>query len=211
MSRPTVLVADDHSLVAECVCSVLEGEFESLGVVADGVSLLQTARRTRPDVVVSDVSMPGVGGFEALRQLRAEGISSRVIFLTQHADPAMAGAALRAGAAGYVLKESSAQDLLTAIRKALAGQVYVSPRIADAVLAGLAGHAGGSRDDRLTSRQSDVLKLIADGMSMKQIAAELQLSRRTVEGHKYEIMQQLGIETTAGLVRYAVRHGLAEL
>jgi DNA-binding NarL/FixJ family response regulator len=215
-----VLLADDHAIVAEGLARLLRSEFDVLEVVGDGARLVEAARRLRPDVVVADMSMPVLGGLEALRRMRADRPGLRLVFLTQYADAGLAGEAIRAGASGYVLKQSSGDELRTAIREALAGRVYLSPQITGAVVAALAGPAGnhaagsgggggGGGGERLTPRQREVLRLVAEGKTMKEVAAELQLSRRTVEGHKYEMMQQLGVETTAGLIHFAVRHGLA--
>ena len=196
-------------------------------IVGDGGRLVEAARRLRPDVVVADMSMPVLSGMDALRQMRADRPGLRLVFLTQYADPGLAGEAIRAGASGYVLKQSSGEELQAAIREALAGRVYLSPRITGAVVAALArpaaaassvaaaaaaspdAPAGTGGSGRLTPRQREVLRLVAEGKTMKEVAAALRLSRRTVEGHKYEMMQQLGVETTAGLIHFAVRHGLA--
>ena len=213
MRLPSVLLADDHAVVAQGLARLLRGEFDVLEIVADGGRLVEAARRLRPDVVVADMSMPVLSGMDALRRMRAERPGLRLVFLTQYADAGLAGEAIRAGASGYVLKQSSGDELRTAIHEALAGRVYLSPQITGAVIAALAGSASASTDagggDRLTRRQREVLRLVAEGKTMKEVAAALRLSRRTVEGHKYEMMQQLGVETTAGLIHFAVRHGLA--
>jgi len=217
MRQPRVLIADDHIIVAEALARLLRSEFDVLEVVADGGRLVEVARRLRPDVVVADMSMPVLSGMDALRQMRADRPGIRLVFLTQYDDAALAGEAIRAGASGYVLKQSCGEELRTAIREALAGRVYLSPRITGAVIAAVAGPAarsgvagtGNGARDRLTPRQRDVLRLVGEGKTIKEIAAALRLSRRTVEGHKYEMMQQLGVETTAGLIHFAVRHGMA--
>jgi DNA-binding NarL/FixJ family response regulator len=207
MYRPSVLLADDHVIVAQGLARILGGDFDVVGIVSDGAALVAEARRLRPDVIVSDLSMPGMGGLDALRTLRAEGNTAKVVFLTMHADPILAGEALRAGAAGYVLKQSAGDELAEGLRDVLTGGVYLSPRIASAVAAAL---AAPQRQDAaaLTARQRQVLELVVAGNSMKQIAAALKLSPRTVETHKYEMMQTLGVETTAELIHYAYRHGL---
>jgi DNA-binding NarL/FixJ family response regulator len=208
MPRATVLLADDHPIVAEGLTSLLRDEFTLVGTVTDGRGLVQTARRLRPDVIVTDISMPGMSGLEALRQIRAEGLAVKVIFLTVHSDVRLAGEALRAGASGFVVKDAAGKELIGAIREVLRGRTYLTPRLAPDVLAILA--RPGQPADRLTARQRDVIRLIASGRTMKEIAAALGLSTRTVEGHKYQMMQALGVQTTAELIRHAVEHGLTD-
>jgi DNA-binding NarL/FixJ family response regulator len=154
------------------------------------------------------MTMPGLSGLDALRQLRADGIASRVVVLTMHADTQLAAEALRAGAAGFVVKSAAGKELVAAIHAVLRGKTYVTAQLAPDVLAELAepGTAGGVK---LTPRQREVLRLIADGRTMKEVAALLGLSPRTVETHKYQVMEALGVGTTAELVRYALEHGLA--
>jgi len=158
-------------------------------------------------VIVSDVTMPRMGGLDATRRIRAEGIPSKVILLTVHADVRLAAEALRAGAEGFVVKDAAGEKLIGAIREVLRGRTYLAPRLAPDVLAILAKPERAG--EKLTSRQGEVLRLIAAGRTMKEIAAALGLSTRTVEGHKYQMMQALGAETTADLIRYAIEHGLA--
>jgi DNA-binding NarL/FixJ family response regulator len=207
MPRATVLLADDHPVVAAGLAALLRDEFSLVGTLADGAGLLEAARRLQPDVIVTDVTMPGLTGLDALRRIRAEGMTARVIFLTVHADTRLAAEALRAGAAGFVLKEAAGKELIAAIHEVLQGRTYLTPRLAPDVLANLARRE--ALGDRLTSRQREVLRLIAAGRTMKETAAALGLSTRTVEGHKYQMMQALGVETTADLIRYAIEHGLA--
>jgi DNA-binding NarL/FixJ family response regulator len=208
MPRATVLVADDHAVVAEGLASLLRGEFTLAGTVTDGAQLLEAARRLRPDVVVTDMVMPGLSGLDALRRLKADGLASRVVVLTMHADATLAAEALRAGASGFVVKSAAGKELVAAIQAVLRGKTYLSPQLAQDVLAELAEGkpAGGAK---LTVRQREVLRLIADGRTMKEVATILGLSPRTVETHKYQVMEALGLGTTAELVRYAVAHGLA--
>ena len=204
--KPRVLVADDHRIVAEGLRGLLEPEYELVGIVPDGRALLEAHDRLHPDVVVADVTMPLLNGIQAVRRLRAAGSRARFIMLTMHPDAGYATEALAAGAAGYVLKHSAPEELVTAIREALAGRVYVTPRIAGDVLEAL--RRGDEAQPRLTARQAEVLQLIAEGRSAKEIAALLDLSPRTVESHKYAIMKRVGVKTTAELVRFAVRQGL---
>lgn len=204
--KPRVLVADDHRIVAEGLRGLLEPEYELLEVVEDGRALLEAHDRLHPDIVVADVTMPLLNGIQAVRRLRESGSSAKFIFLTMHPEVSYATEALDAGAAGYVLKHSAPEELVTAIREALAGRTYVTPRIAGGVLEAL--RHGDKAKPRLTSRQAEVLQLVAEGRSAKEIAALLDLSPRTVESHKYAIMEQVGVKTTAELVQYAVKRGL---
>jgi DNA-binding NarL/FixJ family response regulator len=207
MPRPTVLLADDHAIVVEGLASLLRDEFDLVGTVADGAQLLEAARGLRPDVIVTDVAMPGTGGLEALRRLKADASAAKVIFLTMHADVQLAAEALRAGASGFVVKHAAGKELIAAIHTVLQGGTYLTPDLSQDVLATLAerGPAAGAI---LTPRQREVVRLIADGRTMKEIAATLGLSPRTVETHKYEMMRALGLRTTAELIRYALEHGL---
>jgi DNA-binding NarL/FixJ family response regulator len=207
MPRSTILLADDHPVVAEGLAALLRDEFTLVGTVADGGGLLEAARRLKPDVIVTDITMPGLTGLDALRRIRAEGLTVKVVFLTVHADVRLAAEALRAGATGFVLKEAAGKELIAAIHEVLRGRTYLTPRLAPDVLPLLA--RPGIFGDRLTSRQSEVLRLIASGRTMREIAVALGLSSRTVEGHKYQMMQALGVGTTAELIRYAIDHGLA--
>jgi DNA-binding NarL/FixJ family response regulator len=207
MSHPTVLIADDHPVVTQGLVSLLEDEFEIVGIVGDGRALIDAAKARRPDAIVADISMPVLSGLDALRRLTADGLCLKFIFLTMHADAELAGEAFRAGASGYLLKQSAGDELITAIHEVMQERVYLTPRIAKDVLTTMALPAARPVDG-LTPRQRDVLRLIADGRTMKEVAAALNLSRRTVETHKYEMMHSLGIATTAELIRYAVQHGI---
>ncbi len=204
-SKPGVLVADDHRIVAEGLRGLLEPDYELLEVVEDGRALLEAHDRLRPDVVVADVTMPLLNGIQAVRRLKESGSSAKFVFLTMHPDVAYAAEALAAGASGYVLKHSAPEELATAIREALAGRTYITPRIAGEVFDAM--RRGSIGEPRLTTRQAEVLQLVAEGRSAKEIAALLDLSPRTVESHKYAIMEQVGAKTSAELVQYAVKHG----
>jgi DNA-binding NarL/FixJ family response regulator len=203
MLRSRVLVADDHTIVAQGLRSLLQDDFDVVGIVNDGRELVETARQTTPDVVISDIAMPVLGGLDALRELRAEGIQCKVIFLTMHVDGIMAAEALRAGASGYVAKHSAGEELVQAIHHVLEGGVYLTPQIADSIANSVTGSATPSVH-KLTPRQREVLDLVAAGHTMKEIASRMKLSRRTVETHKYEAMAALGIHTTAELIRFAL-------
>jgi DNA-binding NarL/FixJ family response regulator len=207
MRRVKVLLADDHTIVVEGLQSLLKDQFELVGTVADGRQLVDAARKLRPDVIVTDLSMPVLSGLDALRQLKAGGVDAKVIFLTMHADARVATEALRAGASGFLLKQSAGDELITAIEDVLQGRTYLTPLLTKDVLASLTTPGAADRAV-LTPRQREVLRLLADGKRMKEIAAILGLSTRTVETHKYEMMQALGVGSTAELVKYAVKHDL---
>ena len=205
-----VLLADDHRIVAEGLSRLLSREFELVGIATSGDKLLRMARELGPDVIVSDISMPGMSGLDALARLKAEDPAVRVVLLTMHSNVAYAREALQAGALGYVLKQSAVEELIMAVRAALAGHTFVSPELASDVFRG--GSPGTEPADPLEAlslRQREVLRLLADGCSAKTIAARLDISPRTVESHKYKIMQTLDIASNAELIRFAVRHGLA--
>jgi len=211
MSRTTVLLADDHCIVADGLASLLRDQFDLVGVVADGNALVESAMQLCPDVIVADITMPGINGLEAARRLAVQGCTSRIVFLTMHDDPQLVAEAFRAGASAYVLKQSAGDELLTAIREVMKGHAYLTPLITRDVMHALIPRHPPPRDAqsaRLTARQIDVLRLIARGKRPKEIAAELGLSARTVESHKYDMMQTLGISTTAELVHYAIRSGV---
>ena len=211
MSRPRVLLADDHTIVAEGLGVLLGEEFDLVGSVRDGVALVEAACRLRPDVIVTDISMPRMNGLDAIRELRRQGVDAKVVMLTMHADPQLALDALRSGAAAYLLKHSAGDELLSAVRGVLRGRTYVASLIAGEVKAvqfAEIDRGQPARPAALTARQRQVLQLIAEGRTMKEIAAALNVSARTVESHKYHMIEMLGLRTTADLVRFAVQLGL---
>ena len=202
--RRTVLLADDHAIVTDGLSRILrEADFEVVGAVRDGRQLIDAAMRLRPDVIITDLSMPGVTALDVLARLKTERLPSKVLVLTMHNDADLATDALRGGAAGFLVKESAGDELLAAVRHALDGKIYISPTVTKAVMARIAG-ATTNDDPQLTPRQRDILRLIVKGQRMKEIAATLGISTRTVEGHKYEMMETLGVTSTAELVRYAL-------
>jgi len=207
-----VLVADDHLLVAEALKSLLTPEFELVGVVEDGRELIEAAVTLRPDVIVADVTMPNLNGIDALTRLRQDGLTVPFVFLTMHRDVTFARRALEAGASGFVLKHSAPDELLTAIHAALQGNTYVTPHLAGEVLDAMRQGPEHVEDPtaRLTLRQREVLQLLAEGRSAKQIASRLSISTRTVEFHKYQMMEALGLQTNADLVHFAIKHGIVE-
>jgi DNA-binding NarL/FixJ family response regulator len=211
--RARVLIADDHLMVAEALQSLLAPEFDLVGVVEDGRALVAAARELRPDVIVADIGMPHLNGIDALVQLRQAGDDVPVVFLTMHRDVSFARRALEAGAAGFVLKHSASVELLAAIHAALEGKTFLTPQLAGEVLAAMRNAPGPAEDPAgaLTPRQREIVQLLAEGRSAKEIGAALSISSRTVEFHKYQIMEVLGLHTTAELVHFAIKQGLVEL
>ncbi len=210
MKRARVLVADDHRILAEGLRSLLEPEFELVGIVEDGRTLVTRAQELFPDVIVADITMPLLNGIEAVGQLKKADIPAKVVFLTMHQDVTYAAKAFELGASGFVLKHSAPSELVTAIREALAGRTYVTPLIAGELMQAYRDGAHQRQDPtaNLTSRQREVLQLFAEGRSAKEVAAILQISPRTAEFHKASIMKMLGLRTTAELAQYAIRHGI---
>lgn len=207
MSRARVLLADDHTIFLDALTKLLEPEFEVVGVVTDGRALVSQAPDLKPDVVVLDIGMPLLNGLDAGQQVKVQRPETRLIFLTQNQDPNFAAEAFRRKASGYLLKNSAATELVTAIREAMRGRTYVSPLIAEVTLSRLSDPARKDRID-LTPRQREVLQLLAEGKSMKDVARILNVSIRTVEFHKQRIMELLDLKTNAELVRYAVKEGM---
>lgn len=206
MTRPRILMADDHLMLLEAFKALLEPDFDVVGTVTDGRALLEEFSRLHPDVVLLDVAMPLLNGLDAGRQLKAQRRSVKLIYLTMNPDPDLAGEALRLGASGYVLKSSAAQELKQAIQEALRGRSYITPLITRDVVGSLI-QQGTSRNE-LTTRQREVLQLLAEGKSMKEAAAILDLTPRTVAFHKYRMMEQLRLKTSAELVKFAVQQGV---
>lgn len=206
MPRIRVLLADDHTLVAEGLRSLLKDSFDLVGVAHDGRELLEMAAKLRPDVIVTDISMPLLNGIDAVRQIRAERPETRIIILTMHRDTHLAASAFRAGVSGYLLKVSPAEELMNAIREVAQGRSYVTTLLAKDLI-NLLMDTGAARENQspLTPRQREVLQLIAEGRTMKEVATVLNISPRTAESHKYDIMQALSVQTTAELVQCAVR------
>jgi len=211
--RPRVLLADDHLLVAEALKSLLTPEFDLVAVVEDGYALVEAAGRLRPDVIVADVTMPRLNGIDALVRLRQGGDQVPVVFLTMHRDVTFARRALEAGASGFVLKHSAPAELIAALRAALQGKTYLTPQLAGEVLEAMKKGPDRAADPiaSITPRQREVLHLLAEGRSAKEIASSLAISARTVEFHKYQMMEALGLHTNAELIHFAIKHGLVEL
>jgi DNA-binding NarL/FixJ family response regulator len=213
MQRPKILLADDHPMVLEGVARILEEHFDIVGKVEDGRALIDAAKQLKPDVVVLDISMPLLNGFEAARQLSKLVPASKLIFLTMHADATYANEAFEAGASGYLLKRSAASELTKAIRTVTSGRTYLTPllRPDDPAPLGDGSAKQLPKLKQLTPRQREILQQIGEGKSTKDIATLLSISVKTVEFHKSKIMDTLAIHTTAELTRYTVAHGLAKL
>lgn len=210
MKRPRILLADDHRIVLEGLRSLLEPEYDLVGMATNGRELVELAETLKPDVVVVDISMPLLNGIDATRQLRERNSTVKIVVLTMHPDAVYATRALEAGASAYVLKHAASDELVTAIEDALRGETFISPAVRnpamDELLDPQRRHVKSSLE--LTPRQREVLQLLAEGKSAKEIGALLEISPRTVETHKYKMMDDLGAKTSAQLVQHAIKHGL---
>jgi len=215
MNKPRILIADDHKIFAEGLKRLLKEDFDIVGVVADGRQLVAAAEKLQPDVIVVDISMPMLNGIDAVQQIKKVQPAIKAVFLTMHPDVAYAMRAFKEGASGYVLKNAVPDELITAIREGLKGKTYVTPMIAGKLMR---AYESGSQTQieidtvlKLSSRQREVLQLLAEGHSVKEIASILNISAKTVEYHKYRMMEDLGAKTTADLIRFAVKQGIARL
>jgi DNA-binding NarL/FixJ family response regulator len=205
MKRIRLLIADDHVMFAQGLESLLHDEFELLGTAGNGEELVDATLRLDPDVILVDISMPVLNGFDAVRRIREGGAKSKIIFLTMHDDATLLSEAFRCGASGYILKHAAGEELVNAIRVVADGFRYVSPLVTNLPAAPLTAQ---THKTTITPRQREVLELISRGLTMKEIASQLNISTRTAESHKYEMMETLGVETTAELIRYSLRLGL---
>ncbi len=208
MARTKILLADDHKMFSQGLQTLLEDEFDLVGTVGDGQALVDAAQRVNTDVIIVDISMPVLNGFDAVRQLKEKGIAAKIIFLTMHADDRLLAEAFRCGGSGYVLKQSAGEELILAIKQVLAGQKYVTPLIATEWVQNLSKQIDGTTKLTLTPRQREVLQLVVEGCTMKEVATRLGISARTAESHKYEMMEGLGVDNTAELIQYAIKLGL---
>ena len=212
MRRARVLLADDHRLLLEAFEKLLQPDFEVVGTVSDGRALLTAARELKPDVIVLDIAMPLLNGMVAAERLKKMMPEVKLIFLTVNEDPGFASEAMRIGASGYLLKSSAASELFHAIEVALEGRTYVTPMIMQDMVTSLAnGRQPNEASAKLTTRQREVLQLLAEGHSMKEAANILDLSPRTIAFHKYRIMDALNLKTNADLVQFAIKHGFVSL
>jgi DNA-binding NarL/FixJ family response regulator len=207
LGRTRVLLADDHLMLVEALKKVLEADYDVVGSVGDGLALLNAAEKLRPDVIVLDIAMPLLNGLDAARQLRNNLPAVKLVFLTMNEDPYLVGEAFRSGASAYLLKQGAALELTVAISDVLKGKTYVTPCIAGG-LANISLLDPETREHapQPTARQRQVIQLLAEGRSMKEIADLLHITMRTVASHKYRVMEILQIKTSAELVRYAVKH-----
>lgn len=212
MIRPRVLLADDHQMLAEALKSVVEPRCEVVGTVSDGRALLEAATRLQPDIVVLDIGMPQLNGLDAGRQLKQALPNTKLIFMTMLEDPYLVGEAYRAGASAFLLKEAAVSELTEAIDRVVKGGTYTTPSAAEG-LSNISLRDPKNREHapQPTSRQREVIQLLAEGHSMKQVAAKLKITTRTVAGHKYAVMELLQLKTNADLVQYAIEHGIISL
>lgn len=207
ISRSRILIADDHTLVADLCKKLLEAEFDVVGTVGDGRAPLQSAVDLKPDVIVVDVAMPILNGLDAGQQVKQMVPAVKLVYLTMNPDPEVAAEAFRRGASGYLLKTCAADQMVIAVRKVLRGMSYLSPQLSKETVSYLRKQSMLQEEqERLTERQREVLQLLAEGKVMKEVAGVLNLTTRTVAFHKYRIMEVLGARSTAELVRYAVRN-----
>ena len=198
--KARILLADDHFLIAETLSILLAPHFDVVGVINDGKMVVDEVARLKPEIVLLDVTMPGVNGLDAARMILEQAPNTKIVFLTMHANRVIVKEAFRAGASAFVVKNCAANDLVLAVRTVLAGGTYVSPEVQD--------DSAQPTSDELSERQITVLRLIAQGCSAKQIAFHLNISSRTAEFHKNSIMEKLKLRTTAQLTRYAIEHGI---
>lgn len=210
MKKTRILIADDHAILAEGLRRVLEPEFEVVGLVSNGEDLVSAANQLSPDVIITDITMPVMSGIDAATQLRSQGSRSKLIFLTMHRDVAYARRAMEAGAVGYLLKHSVSSELTTAISVVLQGRTYMTPMTAGELLESYRGadQSAGKTAKRLTTRQREVLQLVAEGRSAKEVTRALGISVRTAEAHKAKILETLELGNTTELVQYAIRNGI---
>lgn len=211
MKKHRVLLADDHQIILHALKNILDAEFDVVGLASNGIELVEKAGELRPDVVVVDVSMPFLGGIEAVRHLKKENDNLKVVFLTMHSDIVFAAKAIDAGAKAYVLKHSPPAEFLMAVREAAQGRTFISPAIAGQLMDYYRSEPSKREQTpgiNLTSRQLQLIQFLAEGQSVKEISTLLNISTRTVESHKYRLMQQFKLKNTAELVAFAMKHGL---
>jgi DNA-binding NarL/FixJ family response regulator len=206
-------LADDHRVVSEGLKRLLDDDFELVGVVEDGRALVAAAKKLQPDVIVADIAMPHLNGIDAMAHLKRDDPHVKVVFLTMHQNPSYARRALEAGAMGFVVKHSASDELVMAIHAALKGQTFITPALASGVLQEIQHGSRAAKDaaDSLTTRQREILQLLAEGRSAKEIAATLAISPRTVEFHKYQMMETHGLHSTAELIQFAIKHGVVTI
>jgi len=208
MMRPRILLADDHSLLLEAFSNLLQPKYDVVGTATDGRKMLAMVTRLKPDVVIMDIAMPNLNGFEAGEKLKKLSPNIKLIFLTVNEDPDMVTEAFRIGANGYLLKNSAASELFQAIDAVLNSKNYVTPRITEGMISSFINNPGGQKiHGDLSMRQREVLQLLAEGRTMKQVATDLNITPRTVAFHKYQMMEDLDIKSNSALIQYAFKHG----
>ncbi len=201
-----LVIADDHRLLADACKSMLEPEFQVLEIVTDGRSLVKSALSQKPDVIILDIAMPRLNGLDAGEQIKQKIPSTKLVFMTMNSAADVAAEAFRRGASAYVLKQSAAEELMVAIRKVVQGESYLSPLIARETVTFLLNQGKARTEEKkITKRQSEILQLLAEGMSMKEVAGVLELRPGTVAFHKYRMMETLGVKTNAELLEYAIK------
>ncbi len=208
MGRLRILIADDHTLLVEAFVKLLEPKYEVVGTAEDGRALLTEAQRLKPDIILADISMPRLNGLDAAYQIKQTWPEAKLIFLTVNEDPGLVAEAFRMGASGYLLKNCSASELFRAIQQVSLGRAYVTPLVAQGMLESFVQDPQGREVSKLTTRQREILQLLAEGNSMKQVAAVLNVAPRTVAFHKYRIMKRLGLTNNAELIQLAIREGM---
>jgi DNA-binding NarL/FixJ family response regulator len=209
MMRPRIFLADDHSMLLEAFSKLLESKYDVVGTATDGRKMLAGVSKLKPDVVLMDIAMPNLNGFDAGEKLKKLLPEVKLVFLTVNDDPDMVTEAFRIGANGYLLKDSAASELFQAIDAVLASKNYVTPKINQGMINSFIKHPSGHKvHGNLTIRQREVLQLLAEGHTMKQVAADLNITPRTVAFHKYQIMENLDIKTNSELIQYAIKHGI---
>jgi DNA-binding NarL/FixJ family response regulator len=212
LKRTRVLVADDHKMLADALKGVLEPKFDVVGTVCDGRALVEATARLRPEVVVVDIAMPQLNGLDAARQIKHKMPNVKLVFMTMDADPDLVGEAFRAGGSAFLLKQAAAFELTDAIDEVIKGGSYVTPSAA-AGQASIALREPGAREHAAepTPRQREVIQLLAEGCSMKEVASTLNITKRTVAAHKYAVMELLQIKSNADLVQYAIKHRIISI
>ena len=209
MSRIRVILADDHRMLAEGLKSLLTSEFDLIGVVEDGRAMVEAAKVLKPDVIVADITMPHLNGIEALEEIRKFDQVVQIVFLTMHRDVAYANRAIEAGALGFVLKHSAPEELVLAVRAAAQGRMFITPDLAGEMLQARKRPAEAQDPvATLTLRQREILRLLVDGLTTREIGSRLHISARTVEDHKYRMSESLKLKSTAELIHFAIKHGI---
>jgi len=206
MAAPRVLLADDHALLLGAFEKLLADECDVVGKASDGRALVAAAEKLKPDVIVLDIQMPLLNGLDAGRQIKQRVRDARLVFLTINEDPDLAAEAFRSGASAYLLKRSAASELMTAIREVMQGRSYVTPLVTEGLVGSLMSGNERKPGHELTPRQREILQLLAEGRSMKEVANVLNVTAKTVAFHKYRMMEQLKVRSTAELIQYAVKH-----